>query len=138
MNMFFKISGTIILLLALVFSGCTKTEVAPTPPEPGTSTLEIPWHTVGTIGAIRIALADIGKENYVDSQGKKQSRLVATLSMFYEPDKSETGTTVYVGQSFEDHGYSFYVEQIQSSFLLPWSPPGATGGGFIRLRTKKL
>jgi hypothetical protein len=137
MPMFFKISGTIILLLALVFSGCTKTEVASTTPEPGADTLEIAQGTVGNIGTIRIGLADTGKENYVDSQGKRQSRLVATLLMFYEPDSSETGMTVHVGQSFEYHGYDFYVEQIQSTNLMPWSPPGASGGGAILLRIKK-
>jgi hypothetical protein len=136
--MFFKISGTIILLLALVFSGCTKTEVAPTTPEAGTDTLEIAQGTVGNLGAIRIGLADTGRENYVDSQGKRQSRLVATLLMFYEPDSSETGITVHVGQSFEYRGYDFYVEQIQSTNLVPWSPPGASGGGSILLRIKKL
>jgi hypothetical protein len=135
--MFFKISGTIILLFALVFSGCTKTEVAPTTLEPGTYTLEIARGTVGSIGTISIGLSDTGKENYVDSQGKKRSRLVATLLMFYEPDSSETGMSVHVGQSFEYHGYAFYVEQIDSTFLLPWSPPGSSGGGSIRLRIKE-
>jgi hypothetical protein len=136
--MFFKISGTIILLLALGFSGCTKTEVAPTTPEPGTGTLEIARGTVGNLGTISIALGDTGKENYVDSQGKKQSRLAATLLMLYEPDRSEAGMSVHVGQSFEYHGYYFYVEEIHSTFLLPWSPPGSSGGGSIRLRIKKL
>jgi hypothetical protein len=138
MQMLFRIGGTIILLLALVFSGCTKTEVAPTTPEPGTDTLEIARGTVGSIGTIRIGLADTGKENYVDSQGKKQSRLVATLSMFDEADSSTTSMNVHVGQSFEYHGYAFYVEQIQSTFLLPWSPAGSSGGGSIRLCIKKL
>lgn len=137
MLMFFKIGGTIILLLALVFSGCTKTEVASTTPEPGTTTITIARGTVGNLGTIRIGLGDTGKENYVDSQGKKQSRLVATLLMFYEPDSSETGITVHVGQSFEYQGYYFYVEQIQSTNLLPWSPPGSSGGGSIRLRIKE-
>jgi len=43
--MFFRISGTIILLLALVFSGCTKTEVAPTIPTPGPTQTSTPTPT---------------------------------------------------------------------------------------------
>jgi hypothetical protein len=127
----------VVLAILLVIGGCPKTEVAPITPEPGTDILEIARGTVGSIGTIRIGLADTGKENYVDSQGKRQSRLVATLLMFYEPDSSETSMTVHVGQSFEYHGYDFYVEQIQSTNLMPWSPPGASGGGSIRLRIKK-
>jgi hypothetical protein len=135
--MFFKISGTIILLLVLVFSGCTKTEVASTTPEPGTYTITIARGTVGNLGTIRIGLGGTGKENYVDSQGKKRSWLAAELIMLYEPDSSEAGMSVHVGQSFEYHGYYFYVEEIHSTFLLPWSPPGSSGGGSIRLRIKE-
>ena len=135
--MFFKISGTIILLFALVFSGCTKTEVAPTTLEPGTYTLEIARGTVGSIGTISIGLSDTGKGDYVDSQGNRQKRLVAELAMYDEADHSKRGMTVHVGQSFEYHGYAFYVEQIDSTFLLPWSPPGSSGGGSIRLRIKE-
>jgi hypothetical protein len=127
-----------VLAILLIIGGCTKTEVAPTTPESWTDTLEIARGTVGSIGTIRIGLADTGKENYVDSQGKKQSRLVATLSIFDEADSSTTSMDVHVGQSFEYHGYAFYVEQIQSTFLLPWSPAGASGGGSIRLCIKKL
>jgi hypothetical protein len=134
---FFKISGAIILLLALVFSGCTKTEVAPRTPEPWTDTLEIARGTVGTIGTIRIGLSDTQKRDYVDSQGNRQSKLFAELSMHDQADGSTKSMAVHVGQSFEYHGYAFYVEQIDSTFLLPWSPPGASGGGSISLRIKE-
>jgi len=127
-----------VLAILLIIGGCTKTEVASTTPEPGTDTLEIARGTVGSIGTIRIGLSDTQKGDYVDSQGNRQRNLVATLLMFDEADSSETSMNVHVGQSFEYHGYAFYVEQIQSTILLPWSPPGASGGGSIRLRIKKL
>jgi hypothetical protein len=138
MQMLFRIGGTIILLLALVFSGCTKTEVAPTTPESWTDTLEIARGTVGSIGTIRIGLSGTGNGDYLDSQGNRQKGLVAELAMYDEADSSTTSMDVHVGQSFEYHGYAFYVEQIQSTFLLPWSPAGSSGGGSIRLCIKKL
>jgi len=91
---------------------------------------------VGNIDSISIGVGNTGKKDYVDSQGNSRSGLVATLVMFYEPDRSETKMTVYVGQSFEYHGYDFYVEQITSTILPPWSPPGASSGS-IRLLIKK-
>jgi len=134
MSTFFKISGAIILLLTLVLSGCAKTEVASVTSEPGRQTLTIARGTVGNFDTIRIGLSDTGKADYEDSQGNRRRGLVAALHLLYEPDWSEASMTVYVGQSFEYHGYHFYVEQIESTFLLPWSPPGSSGGGSIRLR----
>jgi hypothetical protein len=92
-------------------------------------TLEIARGTVGRIGTLSIGLSDTKKENYLDSQGKKQSRLTATLHVHDEADSSTTGMGVHVGQNFEYNGYHFYVEQIDSTNLMPWSPPGASGGG---------
>ncbi|MBM4401564.1 MAG: hypothetical protein FJ045_06405, partial [Crenarchaeota archaeon] len=127
MPAFLKASLTILLLSVSVLSGCTQTEVAPTTPEAGTDILVISEGTVGNMGAIRIGLSRTWKKDYVDSQGNSQRGLIATLVMLFEPDRSETKMTVHVGQSFEYHGYTFYVEEIQSTFVLPWSPPGTSG-----------
>jgi hypothetical protein len=134
---FFKIGGTIILLLALFLSGCTKTEVAPVTSELEKQTLTIARGTVGNLGTIRIGLSDTVKTDYEDSQGNKRRGLVATLHLLYEPDGSEASMTVYVGQSFEYHDYHFYVEQIERTFFLPWSPPGSSGGGSVCLRIEE-
>jgi hypothetical protein len=134
-NKFLKIfiSTEAILIFALI--GCVNPEPLQTDnsPEPTGDIIDIARGTVGRIGNISIGLVNTGTSEYLDSSGVKQKGLVAWLELRDKTDESENSIMVYPGQSFEFHGYTFYVKEIKAPRLFPWSPPGATGGGSISL-----
>ena len=129
-----KVIVSIAAVLIFALTGCVSNEQAQTgdSSEPAGEIINIVRGTVGNIYNISIGLGDTGTSEYVDRNGVKQKALVARLTLYDDIDKVEKGMTVYVGQSFEFHDYTFFVKEIKATHLF-FNLPGASGGGSIRL-----
>lgn len=135
MQIFSKIITTaaIIITFSLTVCCCNPAPITPSSPEPKGDNITIARGTTGNIGNLSVGLSNTGKSDYINSNGLKQDGLIASLFLFDKIDNSETSMTVYLGQSFEFHNYSFYVKEIKATHLYFWDSPGATGGGLIWL-----
>ncbi|MFA5882074.1 MAG: putative Ig domain-containing protein, partial [Eubacteriales bacterium] len=106
--------------------------IATNMPQQSGTIISIPRGTQGQIGTIRIGLSWTKAANYVDNNGVKQFGMTASIQLFSK-DRPRDQLSVYLGQSFDFDGYTFFVREIRPTHTKPEDPPGTTGGGLIRL-----
>jgi hypothetical protein len=88
--------------------------------------------TQGHVGTIGIGLVMTQAADYVDSNGANQHGMTARIQLSSR-DALTQNISVYLGQTFEYGGYSFYVNEIDPTNLKPGDTAGASGGGMIGL-----
>ncbi len=105
-----------ILLSALILTGaggCVPVEKAP---GSGGELIQIKQGNVGTFQELRLGVANIIQDAYVDEAGVKKQGLIAILTLFIDGNPpQEKDFQLHVGQKIVMDKYSVYAEEIRGT-----------------------
>lgn len=144
---------TIVLTIILTITGCpapnpppaptpaaddslVPTKATDIPPWDGARIIGMSTGTQGRVFNMEIGLLNTRASEYVDN-GVKQYRMTADIHLSKDDEYGRPGPieplTIFLGQTFEIYGYSFFVTEIRPTHYNPGDPPGASGGGLVEM-----